>query len=384
MDGLRTPGRVDSPDTEAPVTMLELFFDLVFVFTVTQVTTTITDADSARDYVQAACLLCVIWWMYDGYCWLSNNVGPTSWSTRLPMLAAMTAFLLLAIAVPQAFGSDALFFAVVYLVVVLVHAVSFLRSTMGGSARAMLAIAPVNLGAAACLFVAVLLPEHLRWLAWLAAVLVFVGSMLTGREAGFSLRPAHFAERHRLLLIIALGESVVAVGVSARGHVTEPATLVAVLLSMLLITLLWWVHFADEDRSTDAIVEIEQADPDRMARVGLFAFSIAYLVLVSGVILVASGQHAVVHDPLHALGWRAACTMAVGVAVYLFGNSLHLWLLELSPGWRLNVGAVLALATAPIGHATSALWQVAALSAVLLAALVPMRQGSPAEQTFEV
>ena len=109
--------------------------------------------------------------MYDGYCWLSNNVGPTSVSTRLPMLVAMTAFLLLAIAVPQAFGADALFFAVVYLVIVVVRGVSFLRSTMDGSARAMLAIAPVNFGAAACLFVAVLLPERLRWVAWLAAVL---------------------------------------------------------------------------------------------------------------------------------------------------------------------------------------------------------------------
>src|SRR6478609_8603772 len=213
--------------------MLELFFDLVFVFTVTQVTTTITDAQSARDYVQAACLLCVIWWMYDGYCWLSNNVGPTSVSTRVPMLVAVT----------QAFGADALFFAVVYLVIVVVHAVSFLRSTMGGSARAMLAIAPVNFAAAACLFVAVVLPERLRWLAWLAAVLCFAGSMWSRRESGFSLRPAHFAERHRLLLIIALGESVIAVGVGAQGHVTEASSLLAVLLSMLLISLLWWVHF---------------------------------------------------------------------------------------------------------------------------------------------
>jgi low temperature requirement protein LtrA len=380
VDRLRTPGRVDSPDSAAPVTMLELFFDLVFVFTVTQVTTTITDADSARDYVQAACLLCVIWWMYDGYCWLSNNVGPTSVSTRLPMLVAMTAFLLLAIAVPEAFGADALLFAVVYLVIVVVHAVSFLRSTMDGSARAMLAIAPVNFGAAACLFVAVLLPERYRWVAWLAAVLCFAGSMWSRRESGFSLRPEHFAERHRLLLIIALGESVIAVGVSAQGHVTEADSLLAVLLSMLLISLLWWVHFADEERSTEAIVEIERTDPDRMVRVGLFAFSIAYLVLVSGVILVASGLHAVVHDPWGPLGWRAAWTMGVGVGVYLFGNSLHLWLLELSPGWRFEVCAVLALATAFIGHGASASWQVAALSVLILAALVPIGRASAQEE----
>ncbi len=383
MDRLRRPGRVDSPDSAAPVTMLELFFDLVFVFTVTQVTTTITDASSARDYLQAACLLCVIWWMYDGYCWLSNNVGPTSVSTRLPMLVAMTAFLLLAIAVPEAFGADALFFAVIYLLIVLVHAASFLRSSMGGSARAIVAIAPVNLAAAGCLFLAVPLPEDLRWVAWLAAVLCFVVSMFARRESGFTLRPEHFAERHRLLLIIALGESVIAVGVSAQGRITEAESLLAVLLSMVLISLLWWVHFGDEHRSTDAIVRIERDDPDRMVRVGLFAFSIAYLVLVTGVILVASGLHAVVHDPTHALGWRSAWTMAVGAAVYLVGNSLHLWLLGLSPGWRLELCAVLAPATALLGHATAAAWQVAALCLMILGALVMSRPALAAEPTTQ-
>jgi hypothetical protein len=87
----------------------------------------------------------------------------------------------------------------------------------------------------------------------------------------------------------------------------------------------------------------------------------------------------VVHDPLNPLGWRAAWTMAVGVGVFLLGNSLHLWLLELSPGWRLEVCAVLALLTAPIGHAASASWQVTALSALILAALLQFRR-TPAEE----
>jgi low temperature requirement protein LtrA len=379
VERLHRPGQVATPESAAPVTMLELFFDLVFVFTVTQLTTTIGDARDVRDYVQAFCVLSVIWWMYDGYCWLANNVGPTSFSTRVPMLAAMTAFLLLAIAVPDAFGHDALFFAVVYLAVVTVHAVSFQRSTMGGSARAIVGIAPVNFGAAACLFVAVALPERWRWVAWAVALIIFVASMRSRRESGFALRPRHFAERHRLLLIIALGESVIAVGVSAQGHVSEPASLVAVLLSMLLIALFWWVHFAEEERSTQALVDIEEADPDKMVRAGLLAYSISYLVLVSGVILVASGLHQVVHDAWHPLDWRTAWTLGAGVAVYLFGNSLHLWFLGLSTGWRLKVCAVLALATAPLGHGTTAAWQVAVLCVLIVPTLVPMRAVSSPE-----
>jgi low temperature requirement protein LtrA len=369
MARLSGPRRVQSPDAAAPVTMLELFFDLVFVFTVTQLTTVVTNTHTALGFVQAGTVLFVIWWMYDGYCWLSNNVGPTSTSTRLPMLFAMAAFLVLAIAVPEAYGKDAWLFAAAYLGVVIVHAVSFLRSTLGGSARAMLAIAPVNLGAAALLFVAAALPHDLRWIAWIGAVALFVAAMVTQRESGFSIRPVHFAERHRLLLIIALGESVIAIGVSAEGHIAAARYLVAVLLAMLLIALFWWIHFADDESATEALLRIERDDPGRLVRVAMFAFSMSYLLLVAGLIPVASGLHEVVHDPGHHLSWLAAGTLGVGTAIYLVGNSVHLWLLGLSGGWALKGAALVCLATIPLGHEVTGDAQVVALCLVLGAAL---------------
>ena len=354
--------------------MLELFFDLVFVFTVTQLTTVVTDTHDVLGFVEAATILFVIWWMYDGYCWLSNNVGPTSTSTRVPMLLAMAAFLVLAIALPEAYGTDRWLFAVAYLVVVVVHAVSFTRSSLGGSARAILAIAPVNFGAATLLFVAAALPRDLRWIAWAGAVAVYIGSMVAQRESGFSIRPVHFAERHRLLLIIALGESVIAIGVSAGGHIAETRYLVAVLLAMLLIALFWWVHFAEDEHATDALLRIERAEPDRLVRVALLAFSMSYLLLVAGLIPVASGLHEVVHDPGHPLTWLAAGTLGVGTAIYLVGNSVHLWLLGLSSGWALKVAALVALGTIPIGHEVNGDVQVVALCVVIAAALVVSRR----------
>ena len=350
--------------------MLELFFDLVFVFTVTQLTTVVTDSHDVKGFVEAATILFVIWWMYDGYCWLSNNVGPTSTSTRVPMLLAMAAFLVLAIALPEAYGTDRWLFAAAYLAVVLVHAVSFQRSSMGGSARAMLGFVPINLGATGLLFVAAALPRDVRWIAWVAASAVFVGSMVARRESGFSIRPVHFAERHRLLLIIALGESVIAIGVSAEGHIAETRYLVAVLLAMLLIALFWWVHFADDEHATEALVRIERDDPTRLARVALLAFSMSYLVLVAGLIPVASGLHEVVHHPGHHLSWLAAGTLGVGTAIYLVGNSVHLWLLGLSSGWALKIAALVALGTIPIGHEVTGDVQVVSLCVVIAVALV--------------
>ena len=376
MARLSAPRPAAAPDADARVTMLELFFDLVFVFTVTQLTTVVTHTHDAKGFVEAAALLFVIWWMYDAYCWLSNNVGPTSTSTRLPMLFAMAAFLVLAIAVPAAYTDDRWLFAAAYLAIVIVHAVSFLRSTLGGSARAILAIAPINLGGTALLFVAAALPRDLRWTAWLAAVAISVGAMVTRRESGFTIRPVHFAERHRLLLIIALGESVIAIGVSAEGHIDEIRYLVAVLLSMLLIALFWWAHFAADEHATQALLRIERDEPARLTRVALFAFSISYLVLVAGLILVASGLHEVVHDPGHHLSWLAAGTLGVGTAIYLLGNSGHLWLLDLSSGWALKTAAVVALGTIPLGHEVSGDVQVVGLCLVIAIALAVPDRGA--------
>jgi low temperature requirement protein LtrA len=362
--------QVEEPEAAPGVTTLELFFDLVFVFTVTQLTSLVGEAHTPRAYAQAGMLLFVIWWMYDGYCYLTNNVGPTSTSTRLPMLGAMGAFLVLAIAVPGAYGEDALLFAVTYTVIVLVHLFSFFRSTVGGSAKGILRVAPINLAACALLLVAVALPEDDRWMAWAAAMLVYVGSMVGRRESGVTIRPEHFAERHRLLLIIALGESVIAVGVSAQGHISEARFLGAVLLAMVLLALFWWVHFTEDARADEALLRIEREEPGRLIRVALLAFSMAYLVLIAGLILVAAGLHEVVHDPAHHLTWQASWMLAAGVATYLFGNSVHLWLLGLSSGWALKFGAMAALATVLLGHGVNGAAQTAALCVVILVALL--------------
>ena len=366
--------RVASPAADAPVTSLELFFDLVFVFTITQLTAFVFASSGAESYLRAALLLFVVFWMYDGYCYLANNVGPTTASTKVPMLVAMAAFLVLAAALPGAFGPDRWLFAAAYLVVVLVHVVSFTRSSLGGSARAILAIAPVNIGCALLLFVAAAVPEPWRTLLWCAGIGFYVAAMLTRRESGFTIRPGHFAERHRLLLIIALGESVIAIGVSARGGLHHAFVLVAVLLSLVLISALWWLHFDDEERTERALEEVERTDPARTARVALLAFSMGYLVLVAGLVLVAAGLHDVVHAPGHHLGWGSAGNLAVGTGLFLEGHSFFLWRLGVSSGWALKTGAVLCLPTALLGHATGGAVQAASLVVVvLLAALLRQR-----------
>src|SRR5262245_25967149 len=131
------------------VTTLELFFDLVFVFTVTQVARLVSGAHGAGDLGAAALILTIAWWMYAGYAWLTNNIGTSGLALRLLMLLGMAAYLVMALAIPRAAGEDCLVFGVAFTVVTLVHAALFLRAT-NSSARAILGIAPYNLTAAAC------------------------------------------------------------------------------------------------------------------------------------------------------------------------------------------------------------------------------------------
>jgi low temperature requirement protein LtrA len=286
------------------------------------------------------------------------------------MLVAMAAFLVIAISLPGAFGADRWLFATGYLVIVLVHGISFLRSSVGDSARAILSIAPINLGMCLGLVLAAALPERMRWAGWVLAVALPLASLLRRAERDFSIRPAHFAERHRLMLIIALGESVLAVGRSAQEHLAEADYLVAVLSAMLLISLLWWLHYAD-DASLQRVDQVIERPEGVTARTALMAFSLGYLVLVAGLILVAAGLHVAVHDPGHHLDVRIAVTMAVGAATYLLGNVFYLGRLGVTGRRWLGVVAVVCVATAPIGHWVGGVAQVAALDVVLLSAVVP-------------
>jgi low temperature requirement protein LtrA len=139
---------------------------------------------------------------------------------------------------------------------------------------------------------------------------------------------------------------------------------------MLLVALLWWLHYAD-DAALRQVEEVVERPEGMTARTALVAFSLGYLVLVAGLILVAAGLHVAVHDPGHHLTWRVALTAAVGAATYLLGTVFYLDRLGIGGRRWLVVMAVVCLATAPLGHGVSATAQVAALDVVLLAALLP-------------
>src|SRR4051812_18216168 len=239
MKGHPARGAAPSLSESGGVTTLELFFDLVFVFAVTQLTGVVRHGHGPADLARAALILVVLWWMYDGFAWLTNNVSMASTARRLFVLLGMAAFLVIAVAVPEAFGHDGVIFGAAYVGLVLIHAGLFTFAQSRGSARAIWAILPFNLGCALLVLAAGWFTGWADWVLWSAGALVLVSAMLRRAERGFQLRPAHFAERHGLIVIIALGESVVGIGVGAEGRLHEPSVVEAALLALALAAAMW-------------------------------------------------------------------------------------------------------------------------------------------------
>ncbi len=205
-------GEPTSPELELRVSTLELFFDLVFVFTVTQLTTLLVNGFAEETPAAAAqggpvegplrvlLVFGVIWWMYSGYAWLTNTIPPVRPARRILILLGMAGFLIMALAIPTAFDGGGWAFALGYLIIVLVHAGLYLQAT-----ASFVRVVPFNLAATALLFAAGFADGVLVYLLWAAAMVLLWGSPYFIGQKGFPLHPAHIVERHGLLVIVALG-----------------------------------------------------------------------------------------------------------------------------------------------------------------------------------
>ena len=350
------------------VTSLELFFDLVFVFTITQITHLVEEVEGPADYGKAFLVLAVVWWMYAGYVWLTSNLDLGRTFSRLFLLAGMAGFFLIALSVPEGFGRDQLALGLAYLWVVAVHAVMFALKAGPGSAQAIRGIAPFNFAAGLAITLGYLLPAEWSWLGWAAAVGSFVVSTLLRRDRGFTIHPSHFAERHGLVLIVVLGESLVAIGNGAAGRAVDLYVGASVIGALALSAALWWAYFDRDEANAEQV--LLAATGHRQTRMALMAFGYAYVVMLAGVIVLAAGLEVVLAHLGETNDKTAAINQGVGVALYLLGETLFRRLLAIEPGrWR-PLAALAALVTIPVGMTASGLIQMWLLLAIVVGTLI--------------
>ena len=281
---------VRSVEGEERVTPLELFFDLVFVFAITQVTGFLAENKTAEGLLRGGLLLAALWWAWAAYAWLTNTLDPEEGGVRLAVFATTAAMLIVALATPMAFGSEALVFAIAYFIVRALHLVLYAIAGRDDPElfAAVLRFAPGAVIGPTLLLVASFFDGPVEIGLWVAALTIDYLSALIGRGRGWRLSPAHFVERHGLIIIIALGESIVAIGVGAAGLPLDAPRIAAAVLGMVVAAALWWsyfdwVIFVSQARITDA----HDAERAALAR-DLYTY--LHMPMVFGIVLFALGM----------------------------------------------------------------------------------------------
>jgi low temperature requirement protein LtrA len=367
--------QVTIPPEDTRVSTLELFFDLVFVFTITQLTTVLVENPTARGVLRVVLTLAIVWWMYAGYLWLTNHVAMDGSRRRTALLGGMAAFFVTALAIPQAFGDSGVWFGVAYLVVVVVHVVLFQQAS-GAAPAAMLQIFRFNLAAALLVLVGGIAGGVVEEVLWAGAVFVTWGLSRLVNVSAFDLTPSHFVERHSLVVLIALGESVVAVGATAGAHHLDGALIAAALLGLALSTLLWWAYFGgDDDRALEAM--IAEHDLNRRARLALAGFGLCFIPLLLGIVLLAAGERESIGRAFHTLDTAPALFLAFGAALFLSAEALFRRVLAIAPSSIRLLAAALCLLTIVLGVQVAAAAQLAGLVAVIGATFALEGAGGP-------
>jgi low temperature requirement protein LtrA len=306
-------------ELEHPVTPLELFFDLVFVFALTQVTGFMSDDPTWAGVGKGMLILAALWWTWGAYAWLTNEIDPDERSARLAVFAAMGAMFVAALAVPQAFGSDAVLFGLAYFTVRVLHIVLFAEATPHVDVRqAAYRLARTAIPGPALIVVAGFLDGTAQIVCWLLALAIdYSGPYIFGVR-GFSVSPEHFAERYGLIVIIALGESIVAIGIGAAGIELGPSVVIAGLLGLGVACALWWAYF--DIVALVARRKLCEARGHARALLARDSFSYLHLPMFAGIVLVALGAKKVlahVDEPLETVPAFALCG---GVALYLLSH----------------------------------------------------------------
>jgi low temperature requirement protein LtrA len=365
---LQAPGVADATSAEAEpeqrVTALELFFDLVFVFAITQVTDFIAHEPTWTRLLEGVAILVLLWWAWCGYAWLGNTAASDEGMFRVTLLAAMAAMLVAAIALPHAFEQDALAFGIAYCCVRFLHIAAYavlaradptLRTVVFRLGRTMV---PVGL----LLVLAGLLDGTARTACWTLAIALDLGALLVQGVEGWRVDAGHLAERYGLVIIIALGESIVALGVGAENHPLDAGLIVAVLLGVATAAALWWAYF--DVVALAAERRFRRATGLERVLIARDSYTYLHLPMVAGIILFSLGVKktlAHVGDPLEIVPAVGLCG---GLAVY-FAAHVAFRLRNMRTLNRQRLGAVIVLALlVPVATAIPSLASLALVTAV--------------------
>ena len=346
------------------VSPLELFFDLVFVLAITQCTSLMAHDPSWRGLARGLVVLGLLWWSWVGYAWLTSVVDPEEGSVRIVLFAAMAALLVTSLCVPDAFGDLGLTLALAYGSVRAAHIALFVlasrddpelrHSVVGLAVSTAVGVGVLVLGSA--------FDANTRLAIWTVALVFDMAGPLFIDTSGWRLVPGHFAERHGLIVIVALGESIVAIGVGAE-HGVDGGVVVAAVLGVTVVFAMWWAYFdVVALAAAQRLAEVDDIQArNELARDG---FSYLHLPMVAAIVLVALGLKvtlAHVGDPLE---WHTASAFVGGAALYLLAHVAFKRRSVGTIGLQRLVAAGVLVALLPVAHEVDAVITVGVVGVV--------------------
>jgi low temperature requirement protein LtrA len=363
-------------DLEA--TWLELFFDLVFVFAITQLSHYLLRHLTWDGAAKTLFLLLVVWWAWIYTTWMANWFDPEAAPVRLVLIGVMLASLLMAVAIPHAFGAEAVLFACAYVVLQVGRNLFIVLVTDRASAQRQtyLRILVWSLASAPLWVIGAFAPADRRAVIWVAALAVeylapLVGYWLPGMgrsgTSEWQIDSAHFSERFQLFIIIALGESIVVAGAAASAASVNATRLVALTAAFVVSAALWWLYF--DEVAQHAQARLRHSGPEREA-LGRDAYTYLHIPIVAGIILSAVGDQLLIEAPTAHLGVAGGIAVLGGPALYLVGHNLFRFRMVQTVSVKRIVAAAVLVVSVVAAPYVAALWigVWAALVLVVLAA----------------
>jgi low temperature requirement protein LtrA len=359
-------GHETADEEERKTSYLELFFDLVFVFAFTQVTALILEDTSPEGFARAALVLAMVWWAWSAYAWMTNAIDVDNVVTRLIIFAAMGAGFFMALAVPDAFQDEAAWFAVAYFVVRVLNSALFAWGVRAdpGNLRATLRLTPWFFGAAVVALVGGFVdPDYRAWL-WLASLVIDVVGTLTVARLEWRVSPSHFAERYALIVIIALGESIVAIGIGTSALERDETYALSVVVAFAGVAALWWAYF--DFVATAAERSLRRAPAEARGPLARDVFTYFHYPVVLGIILYAVAAKKTLEHPVDPLSDAGRWALGLGVAVFLLAFALMRFRVLRRVAWERLGAAALALVLAVVLDGTDAIVTLGVVIAVLV------------------
>jgi low temperature requirement protein LtrA len=362
-------------EEERRTSYLELFFDLVFVFAITQVTLLLLSNTSAAGFARAALVLALIWWAWSGFTWMTNAIDIESQVTKLLFLAGMAGAFFMALAVPHAYTDQGVWFGCAYLFIGVLNISLYGWGLKDRPAEfaALRRLAPFFLLSPALVLVGGLVDSlPLRSGLWVAALVVaVVGVLATGNDNDWRVSPAHFAERYALIVIIALGESIVAIGTSVEEIPRDSAFALSVLVAFTGVAALWFAYFGFVSGAVERA--LQKALPNKRGPLARDVFTIFHYPIVLGIVFFAVAAKKMVVHPEDALSRPGRAALGFGVALFFTGFLLARYRIVRSVGWERAVGAAAALVAVVLLRSIPGVALFAAVTAIVVVAVIAER-----------